>query len=394
MKLTAIATAITLGFASQTFAHGPTTTPDLVVRISGSSAEQKILGQTVISLMVAGTVDQYTNNGTDRAFFGTMTAGTSPPSLAGKKVLVYSTTRGGSWWGVAPVARAVPISFMTVNNTCTLADVWFCPNVANAVPDAGGSDLEPGRFVGINVAAADSSLTNSELANLFVQCQFALVYGVGTSKAGLAGLSRTQIGSLLTGNLTDWGSIPGAASGPVTICRRKGGSGIQAAYNRYFQDYGCCTSAIIPADASNSIPGQYEVIENDSSGAVEICLKADPSAIGVLSLETTPTPGWSFLSIDGVAPSVLNAVNGLYDFYYEGTFQWRNGTVNGVPAPTGTKLDFLQLYLDRSTQPSILSALPGFAALPLLYDPANFPPGQVMRGTRQCDSCAPAQLFY
>lgn len=398
MKLALISASIALSFATPAFSHTPSTWPDLEIFISGSSAEQKILGKTVTSMMAGGSIHVYTDGNTDLAYFGTV-AGTGS-ALDGKKVLVHSTKKGGSWVGVGPVARAQEIPRMKIDNACMStgsgypAASYTCLGTQSAVPDAGGSDLEPARFIGINVPTMDSELTSEELSYLSVACQFALVYGVATSKTGLAGLSRSQINSLLTGTIKNWTSIPGAGNGPVTICRRVAGSGVQAAFNRFFEDYGCCSSAQIPSVASSSNPGVYEVIENSSSEAVAMCMNSHSGAIGVLSLETIPSGNWHFANLDGVAPTVLNAANGLYDFYYEGTFQWRTDTVNGIAPPTGDTLDFLQTYFNRSVEPSILSSLPGFAALPSYFNPTHYPAGQVMHGTRQCDSCAPSQLFY
>jgi hypothetical protein len=43
---------------------------------------------------------------------------------------------------------------------------------------------------------------------------------------------------------------------------------------------------------------------------------------------TTGAGKWRFIKINGAAPTVLNAVKGSYDFFFESTMQYRNATVN------------------------------------------------------------------
>src|SRR3569623_3834207 len=101
MKLNKIALALAaLVSAPVAFVHSPTTTPDLVVRISGASAEQGTLVKFAETMMVAGTIDVFYNDasGKDhRAVFGTMKPpGTAigvlnttiPACICGKKILI------------------------------------------------------------------------------------------------------------------------------------------------------------------------------------------------------------------------------------------------------------------------------------------------------------------
>ena len=123
---------------------------------------------------------------------------------------------------------------------------------------------------------------------------------------------------------------------------------------------------------------------------------AGKKAIGILSLENAPggSDGYHFGNLDNTTPSVANATAGLYDFFVEQSLQWRNQTVAGVPAPAGSLAAFLSTFLVRSGDPAITSTLAGVAALPTNYDPTAYPAGQVMKGTKQGNTCAPTQLFY
>jgi len=453
MKATAlsIACAAALGVAGQAMAHGPAVIPDMSIFISGASAQQLTLGKIANGLFAAGSIHVYydtTTAGKDyRAYFGTVT-GTGDVLLDGKKVLIHNRAKGGSVWGVNPVARAEAISRMNVVNDATcvatanvypVVPQYNCTGTVNAIPDAGVSDVEPGMFVSINVAAGDSELNDAERARLTVASQNAVVFGVAQTDnlpVSLASLTRSQVNSMLTGTYQDWGSMdPALAGKPVVICRRVKGSGSQASFNWYFPNFPCSKGAQTPLTYTDSVPGGYTVVENSTSGAVKSCLNAafnggnvtqpDGSivalpagtlAIGVLSTESVPavTDKWHFSKLDGIDATVLNATEGKYDYVVEQTFQTRNvnvcvggahvgaaahlapchaGEIN-VSVPNATMAAFISQFVTRSGDPAYLSVLPGVASLPANYDPTLYPAGQVMKGTRQSNTCSAMQLFY
>lgn len=414
MKLNKVSAACGLVVAilsAQAFAHGPAVTPDLQVFISGASAQQLTLGKIVEGMMTAGTIDVFYDNGTSgkdyRAYFGTV-SGTGT-ALDGKKVLIHNRAKGGSVWGVNPVARATAISRMAIDTGCTAvagaafpAATYKCANTVNAVPDAGVSDVEPGLFVGSNVAVGDSELTDAERANLTVTSQNAVIMGIAvTNNMPLTSLTRSQLTSMLTGAYTDWSQVDASLSGPIVVERRVNGSGTQAGANAFFGGFPCVPAGYLPlADATASVPGGYTVVENSASGTVKSGLNADfaagKMAIGVLSTESVPAAAdkWHHVYIDGIAPTSANAAAGKYDYFVEQTIQYRNATVNGVAVPSGDKATFLSTFITRSGDPAILSTLTGVAALPTNYDPTAYPAGQVMKGTKLNNTCKPTQLFY
>ncbi|BAN36630.1 hypothetical protein SCD_n02831 [Sulfuricella denitrificans skB26] len=411
MKLTKISLACAMALAAgQALAHAPSVTPDLEVFISGASAQQLTLGAIVEGMMTAGTIDVFydtASSGKDyRAYFGTGKVGTV---IAGKKVLVHNRAKGGSVWGVNPVARAEAISRMAIDGGCAAvvsavypAATYKCANTVNAVPDAGVSDVEPKMFVGNNVATGDSQLTDAERAKLTVASQNAVIMGIAvTNNMPLTSLSRAQLTSILTGTYQDWSQVDASLSGPITVERRVNGSGTQAGANAFFGGFPCVANGFLPlADASFTTPGGFTVVENSASGGVKSGLNADfaagKMAVGILSTESVPagTDNWHHVSIDGIAPTVGNATAGLYDYFVEQTIQYRNTTVNGVAAPSGLKASFLSDFIVRSGNPAVLSALKGVAALPTNYDQTAYPVGQVMKGTKLNNTCQPTILFY
>src|SRR5262245_59596561 len=128
-KVKQLAAACALAFAG-TSAHAltPFEAPDITVFLAGASAPQNFLGFMATQLF-QGTqnTDWYaywSNDGTIganyRAYFGTLKTTLQDPNMpaaiAGKKVLVINRAKGGSVWGVNPVARSQQIQWMTITS--------------------------------------------------------------------------------------------------------------------------------------------------------------------------------------------------------------------------------------------------------------------------------------
>jgi hypothetical protein len=63
------------------------------------------------------------------------------------------------------------------------------------------------------------------------------------------------------------------------------------------------------------------------------------AAIGVLSTEfaTTGTSGFHFIKVDGYTPTVLNAIKGNYNFWYESAVNYRKVAIGGAAALAGNQ---------------------------------------------------------
>jgi hypothetical protein len=124
----------------------------------------------------------------------------------------------------------------------------------------------------------------------------------------------------------------------IAICRREQGSGSQASSNQFFLNYPCDTT-LAPKQATANVLSGVFVKENLSSAAAKACLNqaetagtgANPSlaagAIGVLSANADPgsSDTWKWIKIDGVQPTLFNAITGKYDFWYETQSMYNNG---------------------------------------------------------------------
>ena len=255
--------------SSGAFAVLPTDTPTLDLWISGASAQDALLAGLVPSLC-DDTPLTYTDTagkaGVDfSAYFCTMSAAKVPGLVGTQKVMVHKRSRGGSAWGVGPVALAgvagqplnavnvsqMEISFTTggsvtgnnckVDTTLAAGTRYVCNalNLLDKVSDAGVSDVEPSMFTGPNLIpvgadygtvigdAGTFSLTPAQLSKLKVSPMAAVTFGVVVTKdlrdtlqkaqgivttsaadadtvAKMPSLTSTQIRSLFSGAISDW----------------------------------------------------------------------------------------------------------------------------------------------------------------------------------------------
>ncbi|MPZ43706.1 MAG: hypothetical protein GEV05_09940 [Betaproteobacteria bacterium] len=366
------------------------------IYLSGASAPQNILGQIMTEILNPGftTVYDTATGGSDyRAYCGTLNGTTG--ALNGKKVRFLNRARGGSVWGVNPVARDRPIANMIfAAASCVAAggpgrqfdcaevgDDLNAANPNNRQPDFGVSDVEPAMFKEpLNVEFGQDALSAAEIAK-FAGTQRAtnqVIFGIGLSQslvnAGLTNISRAQVAAVLTGNYGDWNQVnPAIPAGTnVTVCRRVQGSGTQATFNSYFNDFPCSVGNVAqdgntaPLRMSDSFgfnaPGSGDggtpatailidptqgptYVENPSSGNVRTCvnnanagidwafrgddlkfyrvqfslpaatLGGKHAALANLSLDsynsTNYGTNWSFINLDGLSP-VSNIAGGDY----------------------------------------------------------------------------------
>jgi hypothetical protein len=494
----ACAAALSLS-AGQAMALTAFEAPDVNIYLSGASAPQNLLGEIANKMFDAGqgifvyhddngSVGNFGDDGKSyRAYYGVVKADPSiKVSLHGKKVLLVNRAKGGSVWGVNPVARAEAIATMKIDSaSCTLnTGIYRCPQVGNdlvptsdnRVPDFGVSDVEPNMFKGpLNVEFGATQLTPAE-ATVFNGTQFgasSLMMGIVATNAvpDTLPISHAEYGAMLSGLIGDWSSVgDGSTSGAVTVCRRVQGSGTQASYNWFFNNFPCAQDSL-HGTAASTAPARmldsagydgahagtaadpilidpsagYTVVENPSSGNVADCLKNAQAgtdhtftgddgkvhkvrfslapatkAIGVLSLDSlNKENGWSFRALDGagrinpltdafectntdklecgIAPTKANHREGRYDFAVELSFQYRNTTVNAVPALSGLKKDVADEFIELIGDPTVLSTLAAgpkeaTIALPIKYDPTA--DTNVAKATHFGNTCAPLQKFF
>jgi hypothetical protein len=309
--------------------------------ISGASATQAGLNQIVSTLFEAGSFRLANTTASSKDFeaaAGVLKAGNGPWS--GKNVIIIDRVKGGSVWGVNPVARAHKVQTLKVTsadcgaagsgtssspyscNVSTADDLVNFPNgqADGRVPDAGVSDVAPAMFKFPFNTEGESpvpELNETELAEFadstYNKPLYTLAFGVPvTNNTNPASLNRAVVSAIMTGNIGTWDQVDSTLpADDIVVCRRVQGSGTQAVDNWFFGGFPCDSSANVPAarDAGSAwdpITGNYNVIaatgalnviENSTSGDVRNCLTAAANA-------TTTAQTYATKDRDGAAVTV------------------------------------------------------------------------------------------
>lgn len=389
---------------------------DLEVFVAGSSAQLAVFEVVVNSLFrkdipveifhdddgVPGQIQ----GGNYRAYLGTVGT-TGSGQLDGKRVLIHFRGKGGSYYGVGPVAQASAIEHMVINEGCIDPDgdhYWSCPlkKTVVAVPDAGISEVHPAWHIGKNVPHKAGAPSAAALDRLDIAPIFQGFFGVAATKAllnsGFDRLNREEATALLAGLVSEgWSEIdPSLPQKPVMICRMADGS--QPATNALFFNFPCDPEAA-PARNKDALGVQSTVssgpnllvIENNSFHNLINCLNtansggllvqsnparrvqvpANSFAIGVLpsSYQPEKTDQWGYLSIDDtVDHAETQTVSGAGNLATNFWMQWRKDAAAGQVVTSGDTLALLKEIRARLQNPELLKAFPGVKALPGNWD--------------------------
>ena len=350
---------------------------DLEIDLVGSSLQLPSFEVVAKSLFAPGSAEVLLDDGGHagaqqgnryRAYYGVV-SGSGVAGLDGKRLLIHLTTDGGSFAGVAQIARGETHQRMQISAACTgngQDHRWSCPlTTVNAVADAGLADLSPAQHVDGNLPAGASPLSPAEFARLDANRTHAMVLAPAISRslqhAGLTGVSKAQLAKILTGGAQTSASdiLASLPAKPIQVCRLADGA--QAAINTLILGTGCDANVAKPAAASAT------VINAPNAGGVMDCLDdADRNgafAIAVLTTEHQADAHWGYGSLDGVTPSMDAVQVGRYRYFTEGWMQWRKHPVKGALAASGNTLEALKVLRSRLGDPAILNAATGVLAL-------------------------------
>ena len=303
MKIKALVAGCAVAFAGMS-AHAASVdlTGYTKIYLTGATAPDNFLADLTNQML--DNVVEYRNratnaqgveiSGTDfRAFIGTAKAGI-PGVTAGTPVAFFKRSKGGSVWGVDPVARAQRIQSLNMDDCdlgtrrCGLKGID--PGVENhedpslnngEISDFGVSDVEPRMFrEPLNTENGQPELTDAErgvFANFAVN---ALMFGQVATNAvpATTSLSRTTYGSMLQGLIRNWEQVDGTNAG-VIVCRRVNGSGTQTSYNAFYGSFPCTSAvnaAVAPAGIADSTP---EAFTGNGDGSETDPFEIDPSVL-------------------------------------------------------------------------------------------------------------------
>jgi PBP superfamily domain len=405
----ALAVAAALGTGSVLAATNPNYT--LSVNIAGSSA------------MRDATIAEFTNvlcqSGTVAGPFvssqGTPAPGENPDFRAltctlqnnlgvgtNTVVAMYYRSEGGSVFGIfgnpslnsgtplpinrlniGPAGGAQPASFAVFETVAQLQADTQTGAVIKDTVDLGVSDVEPQALIGENYGSeytfipfgAPSKTTLEAVPNFgaVVGEVYAPIVSNTGGSAGFANssgsstlsLTSQEIATIFSGGATDWSLIPSAvaagatAPAPITICRRDAGSGTQTVTSTHFLGTNCSSGGKAFATSATT----PNVITNFATGDVLTCVKNNPGAIGLVTLQTAAkytAAAATQVGVDGTLGTAISAAQGKYTYYGEAYFI-KNTTVTGAKATLIAKIvSDLQSANNVPASPSV----PNLVALP------------------------------
>ncbi|MEO8019347.1 MAG: substrate-binding domain-containing protein [Pseudomonadota bacterium] len=322
--------------------------------VAGSSAGRDTFQAEFAANCQAGTVNLYralpTANQDFRAYSCTLlNAAPVPVAIRNTNATVYYRSEGGSGWGPGSIAKGQQIKRLLVDGTCTLvASPGFGDCAATgyslatdggsghliaATTDLGFSDEEPGMYRGENWVglALTTEPAPGVLESLARSTGFAQTFGVLVNSAlPINSISAQDVASIYQGGYSDWSQVQDQATGnalpalPITVCRRENGSGTQVSAAIHFLNQNCGVSSegFVTQPAG---PNGNTVVENGTTSSLETCTSGTAGAIGPNIFKTPAPAGTKYLSINGVAPSKVNAARGTYAYWYETSFSKRPG---------------------------------------------------------------------
>jgi hypothetical protein len=276
--------------------------------IAGASAQTPMLGAYLYSQCDTTTFDHFFK-GSDHHAYSCVLKNKVGNWNIGTKILVTKRDKGGSVFGVNPIAQQTAQETLDVltPGACTLVSGstptgtnanYTCTATTNQVAHAGLSDVEPAIFqlavkvngvanyLNLDPAANGVPLTSTELGTLNVAAVNETIFGVAVSKNLRNALQSAQgltvgddtaanqpsiprafyaaaVSGFLKGNTagyTGWSAVTGVAaddSKAINICRRVNGSGTQAAGNLFFLDAGnlldSTKGAIVPVSGNTTL---------------------------------------------------------------------------------------------------------------------------------------------
>jgi len=300
---------------------------------------------------------------------------TAGAGLAGQTMGIYKSD-GGSSQGATNVADATAVPFLDASPT-TCADtginkaiqngggvtyhIYQCGNVTqNQIPDGGGSDVEPSKFVGQLAGSSDFV----DRGNLNIQSGPGLIFGPAVTKAlrnalqsaqgltvgseteaNMPSLPRTYVRSLTEGKIQLWNSFPVYGStlnvpatfagadgtlgtgddvtpagsnatlkGYVHLCRRTKGSGTHAEHMIHYHRANCMNGAFAMPGQPGLSGGAPAVFEGGSAGNLGLCLDHLDKGDGYTGVTPVMAAGRASFGIgyQGLEKNVDNSENWRY----------------------------------------------------------------------------------
>jgi ABC-type phosphate transport system substrate-binding protein len=201
-------------------------------------------------------------------------------------------------------------------------------------PTMGVSDVEPTLLAGENYptnnltgdnTSLGSGLSTTQLGTIAATPVLQQIFGVIASSnaaslvtKNLTNISKQTVTGILSGKYTNWNQTPegGGIAAPITICRRDPGSGTQTITSVFYLNVTCGKASPLESALASKKGNGALVQTYATTGDVQACVGSTPDAFGPSVFGGNPVGG-HFLTVDGVAMSQPNVLNGTYKEWEE-----------------------------------------------------------------------------
>jgi len=171
------------------------------------------------------------------------------------------------------------------------------PNIKVNINGTGSGDGITNAGVTYQIGMSSRELTPAEQGRGLNALTVAIdgIAVIINSNNPVSNLSIEQIRDIYTGAITNWSQV-GGVSAPIAVISREAGSGTRGAFEE------------IVGFQGRLLAGANE---STSTGAIKAGIAQNPNAIGYISLGSVDNT-IKALSVDGVAATSANVVNGTY----------------------------------------------------------------------------------
>jgi phosphate transport system substrate-binding protein len=170
------------------------------------------------------------------------------------------------------------------------------PKVSQGTSDAGVNDVNSGR-VDIGDVSRDPIVGTDPKGLVFTKIARDGICMITNPKNPLTNLNQQEVQAIFTGNVREWGEVPGAKmTGPIDLVDRTASSGTQDAFTNIFLGLRLRVSP--------------NAAEEETNGLVQNKVKIDEHAIGFVSFAFTG--GVHAVSYQGIPCTLRNARSGQY----------------------------------------------------------------------------------
>jgi hypothetical protein len=340
------------------------------VRMSGATAQDAGVTGVLQRLCTAGSLDAYSYT------VGTTLIATAYVCNAGapisKPLTVQKDSAVGSFNGVGPVKDGTSLTYIDVTKitTTNCAGPTAVPATAAVAPDGIGLPAYNKYACNINATKTDASdigfsdvepaIWGYDATGLQTVSPNQLLFGVPVTVAlrnalqtaqGLAlasetaanvpSLSSSELAAVYSQNVATADALGIGNTNDIYMVRRVDSSGTEKAAELFFLNQGVNLasspmsmapinagdtgkSTLISCGTNVAAPtgGPGYVMGGNGTGDVLSCLTAHNSggryAIGIASMEKVQFgAGWRYVRVDGVLPTIANAIRGKYNYWTE-----------------------------------------------------------------------------